>query len=226
MKRPITFAALLVALTACGPNNASGSNTAFGSNTASGSNTAQPKLVGSSATAPTPSAAAGLACGRTTSTTNDLKAVATIISASPSFQIIDLAESVSIDEAVATDHALLTQITAVRSVNQAPYNVIPTKEGSTNTAHGNAAFWSGLEIDLADGPTVTQYLSFGSADALQPVDEPTFEPLIGACALVITGQGDPKLVAVATDLAAPPVALDPSLSEIVAAAPTLEALGS
>ena len=226
MKRPITIAALSFALSACGANNASGSNTTFGSNTASGSNTAQPKLVVSSATAPTPSAAAGLACGRTTSTTEDLKAVAAIISESPSFQIIDLAEPVSIDEAVATDHALLTQITAVRTVNQAPYNIIPTKEGPANTAYGNAAYWSGLDIDLAEGLTITQYLSFGGAEVLQPVDEPTFEPLIGACALVITGQGDPRLVAVATDLSTPPVALDPSLSEIVAAAPTLEALGS
>ncbi len=112
----------------------------------------------------------------------------------------------------------LGTVVGARAVVSAPFNIIPLDNGgSTNEFAGNAAFWSGVAMDVRVGSTrlvVNVPLIAGGADVLAAmaslVPEIDGPSLAGACAAVIVHAGDPsggdaQLLAIATDPAAPPL---------------------
>jgi hypothetical protein len=132
-------------------------------------------------------------------------------------------------------------VSEIRAVSAQPLSIVPAGEGrGAASLGGDPMLWRGVEIDVEAevGVTTVQVpLVAGGRDVIaasgvEP-DVSSFESLVGACALVITGRtegptvlGGPRLVAVSTDQGARPVAFDPQLAAVVEAAPTLRALSA
>lgn len=180
----------------------------------------------------------GVCGGASTVAPAELQRIGHAVSHSQFAESLNAVELESVDQALAGGGRIVVgEVVAVNPVDLEPLTLLPGDEAGrrgSNTYAGNSAYWGGAVVVVSvDGEAVElpMRLAVGGADVIEAlgpqVAEEDLASLVGTCAMGIVGAdeealvGETRVVALASDERAAPVALDARFRGIVADAATL-----